>query len=132
MADPLLAAARAAQARAYCPYSGFAVGAALEAEDGRVFSGCNVENASFGVTLCAERAALAAAVSQGARRFRRLVVVADATPGVAPCGVCRQALAEFGTGLQVEGVGPGDTRRWTLAELLPNGFGPESLGREGQ
>lgn len=128
MDDPLLAAARAARARAYCPYSGFAVGAALEAADGRVFTGCNVENASFGLTLCAERAALAAAVNGGAREFRRLVVVAETASGIAPCGACRQALAEFGTGLAVEGVGPSGARRWTLAELLPDGFGPESLG----
>lgn len=130
MADQLRAAAEAARAEAYCPYSGFAVGAALEAEDGRVFTGCNVENASFGVTLCAERAALTAAVTGGARRFRRLAIVADADPGVSPCGACRQALAEFGLALIVEGFGPRGSRRWTLAELLPDSFGPSSLKRQ--
>jgi cytidine deaminase len=127
MVDRLLAAAEAARSQAYCPYSRFAVGAALEADDGRLFAGCNVENASHGVTLCAERAALAAAVVAGARTFRRLVIVADADPPVTPCGACRQALAEFGLGLAVEGVGPTGSRHWTLAELLPDAFGPESF-----
>ena len=129
MADELRVAAEAARAQAYCPYSGFAVGAALEAEDGRIFSGCNVENASYGVTLCAERAALTAAITGGARRFRRLAIVAGSDPAVSPCGACRQALAEFGLGLIVEGFGPKGSRRWTLAELLPDGFGPGSLNR---
>jgi len=129
MADQLRAAAMAARAQAYCPYSGFAVGAALESEDGRIFSGCNVENASSGLTVCAERSALAAAVAAGARRFRQLVIVADADPAVSPCGACRQVLAEFGLGLVIEAVGPNGTRRWTLAELLPDAFGRGSLPR---
>lgn len=122
MGDALLAAATAAREQAYCPHSGFAVGAALETLDGRVFSGCNVENASYGLTLCAERAAVAAAVAAGARRFRRLVVVAGADPPVSPCGACRQVLAEFGADLVVQGVGPGGTRQWTVRELLPDSF----------
>lgn len=125
--DPLVAAARAVRAQAYAPYSAFAVGAALETDDGRVFVGANVENASFGLTNCAERVAVGAAVAAGARRFRRLVIVADAAPAAAPCGACRQVLAEFGDGLLVESVGPKDARRWVLKDLLPDRFGPEAL-----
>ncbi|HET6796957.1 MAG TPA: cytidine deaminase [Gemmatimonadales bacterium] len=127
MTDSIVDAARAAQARAYAPYSKFRVGAALEAMDGTIFSGCNVENASYGLTICAERAALCAAVSAGVRRFRRAVVVSDVDPPAAPCGACRQVLAEFGLDLPIEGIG--STRRvsWKLSELLPVAFGPEQL-----
>ena len=127
MTDSTVDAARAAQARAYAPYSKFRVGAALEAIDGTVFSGCNVENASYGLTICAERAALCAAVSAGVQRFRRAVVVSDVDPPAAPCGACRQVLAEFGLDLPIEGIG--STRRvtWRLSELLPVAFGPEQL-----
>jgi len=113
--------------RAYAPYSKFKVGAALEAVTGEVFVGCNVENASFGLTICAERAALVRAVSAGVRQFRRIVVVTDTEPPAAPCGACRQVLAEFGTDLQVEAVGPSSTKRWRIRDLLPDSFGPESL-----
>jgi cytidine deaminase len=122
MADALIDAARATQQLAYAPYSNFRVGAALEGGDGRVFVGCNVESASYGLTICAERAALVAAVSAGVREFRRIVVVSDCTPPAAPCGACRQLLAEFGLDLRVEAVGPQQTQRWTLAELLPDAF----------
>ena len=127
MTDPLVAAARAAQGRAYAPYSNFRVGCALEAEDGSVFVGCNVENASYGLTICAERAAICAAVSAGLRRFRRVVVVSDADPPASPCGACRQVLAEFGTTLRVDGVGLSETVSWTVGELLPAAFGKEQL-----
>ena len=127
MTDSLVEAARAAQQRAYAPYSKFRVGCALQAEDGRVFVGCNVENASYGLTICAERAAVCAAVAAGAQRFRRAVVVSDADPPAAPCGACRQVLSEFGRDLRVDGVSPAGTVSWTIAELLPSAFGKEQL-----
>ena len=127
MTDALLTAARKAQAEAYAPYSDFKVGAALEAMDGTVFIGCNVENASYGLTICAERAAICAAVSAGARHFRRAVVVSNVDPPAAPCGACRQVLAEFGLDLPIEAVGSQRSVKWRLADLLPAAFGPEQL-----
>ena len=127
MADRLVEAARAAQQQAYCPYSHYRVGAALEAEDGRVFVGCNVENASYGLTVCAERSAVFTAVGSGARSFRRIVVATDSEPPGPPCGACRQVLAEFGGALEVESVGPTQSKRWRLAELLPDAFTKEQL-----
>lgn len=119
----LRAMALEAMQRAYAPYSSFHVGAALETEDGRRFSGCNIENASFPVTICAERVALGAAVAQGAKRFRRIAVAADGPEPASPCGMCRQALAEFGLDLEVISVTPdGAETRWTLEELLPANF----------
>jgi cytidine deaminase len=123
----LITAARAAQAHAYAPYSSFRVGAALEATDGTIYSGCNVENASYGLSFCAERAAVASAISQGAREFRRIVVVSDSEPPASPCGACRQVLAEFGLDLQVEGIGPETRMEWRLGELLPDAFTKERL-----
>jgi cytidine deaminase len=125
--DPLVAAAQAVQRQAYAPYSNFQVGAALESEDGAVFVGCNVENASYGLTICAERAAILTAVSAGVRRFRRCVVVSDSNPPAAPCGACRQVLAEFGRGMRIDVVGPSRTMSWTLEELLPAAFSKEQL-----
>src|SRR4051812_44337668 len=129
MGDALIDAARAAQSRAYAPYSRFLVGAALETEDGRVFTGCNVENASYGLTNCAERVAVGSAISAGARKFRRIVVATEADPPSAPCGACRQVLSEFGDGLVVEAVSPRASRKWKLSELLPSSFGPGDLDR---
>ena len=127
MGDSLVALARKAQARAYAPYSGYRVGAALETDDGRMFAGCNVENASYGMTICAERAAVAAAVGEGATSYRRLVVVTDSDPPASPCGACRQVLAEFGLDLEITAVGPRGEQSWRLAALLPDPFVRERL-----
>jgi cytidine deaminase len=126
--DELLAAARLAREHAYAPYSGFAVGAAVETDAG-MFSGANVENASYPVGMCAERAAAAAAVSAGARRIGAVVVATGAARPTPPCGMCRQFLHEFGPGMVVvsEG-GEGTRRRWRLQDLLPDAFGPDALG----
>lgn len=123
----LVARAREAQGRAYAPYSGYAVGAAVLTEDGEVFSGCNVENASYGLTLCAERVAVVSAVAAGQRR---ILAVAVSTPGpAAPCGACRQVLFEFGgPALAVHLCDPSQGHReTTLAALLPQAFGPDDL-----
>jgi cytidine deaminase len=123
----LIAGARDVMQNAWAPYSNFHVGAALEAADGRMFVGTNVESASYGLTICAERMALGAAVAAGARRFRRLVVATAVDPPASPCGACRQLLAEFGMELEVIAVGPHSERQWTLAELLPAAFTKRSL-----
>lgn len=124
----LVEQARRVQAQAWAPYSQFRVGAALEAADGTVFSGCNVENASYPAGICAERGALAAAVASGAREFRRVVIVTDADAPAPPCGICRQALVEFAPSLEVVSVTThGAAARWSLADLLPFPFTPSSL-----
>jgi cytidine deaminase len=120
--EEVLARAREAQAKAYAPYSGFRVGAVLETEDGVLHTGCNVENASFGLTICAERGALIAAVAAGDRAFRRLVLVTDGGEAVPPCGACREVLAEFRPDLPIVSVAGEDRREWTLDELLPRPF----------
>jgi cytidine deaminase len=129
----LLAAAREARAHAYAPYSGFPVGAALLAEDGRVFTGCNVENASFGLTNCAERVAVGKSVSEGARAYRAIAVVGpDDDAPCAPCGACRQVLYEFGGAWTlVTPDGAGGARTATVASLLPGAFGPGDLAAGG-
>lgn len=125
MSGRLTDAALEARERAYAPYSGYRVGAAIEADDGRVFEGCNVENAAYSVTCCAERVALFSAVAAGARAFRAIAIAASGRMPY-PCGSCRQALAEFATDLPITIVdGEGNERETTLAALLPLPF---SLG----
>lgn len=120
----LIAAAGRAREAAYTPYSGYKVGAAVVAEDDRVFFACNVENASYGLSLCAERAAIACAVAHGAKRIKAVVVVTDADPPGTPCGACRQWLAEFGDNdLQIVTASlSGGQRAYTLGQLLPEAF----------
>ncbi|WP_455657059.1 cytidine deaminase [Phascolarctobacterium sp.] len=130
MDKKLLAAALAARENAYAPYSKFKVGAAVEIADGHIFTGCNVENASYGLTCCAERNAVFAAIGSGARSFKALCVVADTEEPVAPCGACRQVLAEFPFEKIILANCKGLTKVMTVAELLPYGFGPEALELE--
>lgn len=118
--DDLLALATKIRAAAYAPYSHFAVGAALETKSGKVFCGCNVENLSFGLTCCAERNAIFAAVAAGERDFARIVIVADSHEPVTPCGACRQVMAEFAEDLEVRSVNlQGVEYSASLRELLP-------------
>lgn len=126
----LLAAAREVRERAYAPYSGFRVGCALLAADGRVFLGANVENAAYSPTICAERVALPAAVVAGVRDFTALAVVGSGDGPCTPCGVCRQVLYEFAPDLLVIAAGEtGEIARHHLGrDLLPHGFGPTRLG----
>ena len=114
--------------RAYCPYSHFAVGAALECADGTVFTGCNIENAAFSPTICAERTAVAKAVSEWHTDFVRIAIAGRSTDFCVPCGVCRQVLREFAPGIEVICLnGKGEEKVFTLSELLPYSFGPEFL-----
>lgn len=131
-AKELMKMAIEARQNAYAPYSHFAVGAALMAESGRVYTGCNIENASYGLTCCAERNAIFAAVGAGERRFKMLAVAADSPEPVAPCGACRQVIAEFGIPFVVMGNLKEETKTMTAEELLPYGFGQESMNNKGE
>lgn len=124
----IIAAARDASRNAYCPYSDFRVGAAALTDEDRIIAGCNVENASYGLTVCAERNAIFQAVAQGFTRFKAIAIYTPTSTPTAPCGACRQVLNEFAPGAEVISVcnGP-DVLRRTLSELLPDGFGPENL-----
>ena len=119
----LTAAALAAREHAHAPFSKFRVGAALEAEDGRIYTGVNVENATYGLTVCAERVAVFKAVSEGARRFRRVAVAADTDVLTPPCGACRQILWEFCGDIEVTLVNvQGRTEVFRMKELFPRPF----------
>ena len=114
--------------KAYVPYSHFPVGAALECGDGTVYTGCNIENAAFPCTICAERAAIFKAVSEGHRTFRRSVVAGRSEKFCVPCGSCRQVMREFAPEMEVICLnGKGEAGRYTLRQLLPESFGPEYL-----
>ncbi|MBE2204461.1 MAG: cytidine deaminase [Chthoniobacterales bacterium] len=116
----LIRAAREVRENAYAPYSGFSVGAALLCEDGSVFSGCNVENLSFGLTQCAERVALGSAVAAGNRKIRCLAIIADSEEVLSPCGACRQVLAEFDPALTILAANlHGKVEEFSLGVLLP-------------
>ena len=125
--ESLKRAAMEARRNAYAPYSGFAVGAAVLTKSGAVFTGCNVENASYGATICAERAAMAAAVAAGERELRALAIASGARSPTPPCGICRQCLAELAPSLPIRSYN-GDARAdYELASLFPEAFGRDQL-----
>ncbi|WP_100963855.1 cytidine deaminase [Bosea sp. FBZP-16] len=127
--DALFAAALAAQQKAYAPYSRFKVGAAILADDGKVYPGCNVENAAYPVGACAEAGAISAMIAGGAGAIRAIVVIGDGAELVTPCGACRQRIREFAapeTPILIAGP-DGIRARFSLAELLPASFGPANL-----
>ena len=129
--NELVEQARSAQQRSYSPYSNFRVGAALQGASGKVYQGCNVENASYRVTTCAEQGAIASAVASGEQQFTRLAIIADSDEPAAPCGACRQTLVEFAPDLEIYSVGrTGATQRWNINELIPMAFTRKSLTTE--
>ena len=128
--DKLIASAAAARERAYAPYSNFKVGAALKGKSGRVYTGCNVENAAYGFAMCAERTAIFKAVSEGELEFAAIAVVTE--NGASPCGGCRQVMLEFAPDMAVIIADTqGQARFTTVRDLLPDGFTPEHLPRRG-
>lgn len=130
MSDPLIAAAVEARARAFAPYSHFPVGAAIQADDGTIVAGCNVESASFGLTVCAERIALFRGLYDGYRCFKRIAVLTDTPAPTPPCGACRQLLWEFAPDAEVILANlSGTVIRYTVRELIPHAFDARQLGR---
>ena len=128
----LVAAARAVMEHSHSPYSGFRVGAALRGEDGRIYTGTNVENASFGLSICAERSAVFRAVSEGCQAFMALAVVTDTNEPTPPCGACRQVLQEFAPELTIYLAGNGsEVEEYALADLLPRPFNTFDGGSAG-
>ena len=128
--DALVEAATSAREKAHAPYSGYRVGAAVLTTGGEIFTGCNVENASYGLSVCAERHAVAAAVAAGHTTFDGAAVVTSSSPAAAPCGACRQVLAEFGQFPVVLADLDGDRRITSVRQLLPDAFLPETLARD--
>ena len=123
MTDALIAAALAVRENAFAPFSKFKVGAALEDADGGIHTGCNVENATYGLTVCAERVAVFKAISEGARQFKRMAVAADTEVLTPPCGACRQVLWEFCGDIEIALANPrGKIETWRLKELFPRPF----------
>lgn len=125
--NTLIQFATVAREQSYSPYSNFAVGAALLCQDGTVYQGCNIENASFGMTNCAERTAIFKAVSEGHRLFQAIAIIADTEGPCAPCGACRQVMVEFNIPTIILTNLKGHTQVYTLDELLPLSFGPKDL-----
>jgi cytidine deaminase len=127
--ETLIAAARQARENAYAPYSNFRVGAAVRAKSGRIYGGCNVENASYGLTCCAERVAIFKAMSEGERGFEAIAVVTDAETLTPPCGACRQIIWEFCGNVPVILADlAGNAERMSAAELLPRAFDSSAIG----
>ena len=130
--DPnaLMAAAREGLDRAYAPYSHFRVAAAVIDEQGRVFTGVNVENLSYGLAVCAERVAIFSAIAAGARRIAAVAVTSSGADLLSPCGACRQVIAEFASAeVPVYCDAPDGLRRWSVGDLLPHGFSAPQLGK---
>jgi cytidine deaminase len=120
--DELIEAARAVRAKAYAPYSGFLVGAAVLTDTGQIHVGCNVENASYGATICAERSAISKMVASGETKIVTVAVFVDDTEPAMPCGICRQVIAEFGPHAEIISATPRETKRSSIDRLLPDAF----------
>ncbi len=130
--DELLSQATKAQSSSHSPYSRFRVGAALQSDDGKIFTGCNIESSSYGLTICAERVALYKAISEGVRSFRRMLIVTDAQDFCPPCGACRQVIWDFAKNLEIILVnGERQQKRQNITDLYPEAFGDNFLAGRG-